>query len=85
MRPSTKLLLTLLATLSFTVASGCNPIAAALPSLFLQETKVPAGRVAELREPAKIKVWVRDDKGQMKRSYVRAWPGWIIGPSGPTQ
>lgn len=85
MRPSTKSILTILAALSFTGASGCNPIAAAMPSLFLQETKVPTGKVAELREPTKIKVWIRDDQGKLRRSYVRAWPGWLVGPAAPTQ
>jgi hypothetical protein len=78
MRLSTRFLL-ILALPSFTAASGCN----FLPSLFCKEVKVNQNQVAELREPAKVKVWVHEKDGTLRRAYVRAHPGWLIGPPAP--
>lgn len=73
--------LLILVALASLAASGCS----LLPALGAQEAYVGPGRVAEVREPATVKVWVRDAKsGEMKRAYVKVYQGWLVGPSEPS-
>ena len=75
MRPATKWSMILVLLLSV-LAGGCN---------WLQrETYIRAGQVAEVREPAKVAVWVHDKDGVARKSFVRVWPGWLVGPEQPT-
>lgn len=77
-------LLPILALLISLAAAGCSA------PRFIRERSTPEAyvgpdKVAEIREPAEVLVWVRDQKtGEMKRAKVRVWQGWLVGPSAPS-
>lgn len=77
-------LLLIAVLLSSIAVAGCNPVAW-WTELRAPEVFIPSdgSSVAELRGPARLKVWARGQDGKVVRGYVNANDRWLIGPPAP--
>lgn len=82
-----KLMKSLLLTLaaSSVLVAGCSPLAPLVYKFKSKEIHVPTGAVAEIRAPIVVPVWYHDKEGNVKKGYVNAWAGYLVGPGTPAQ
>lgn len=73
-------MLALLISASAVAFSGC----AIMTKWRTSEAYIAPDQVAEVRELAVVAVWIHTKDGKLQKAYVKAWPGWLIGPAAPT-